>query len=399
MDGGYMALIYYALFNGTYHLLKGETRMTQVQMHASYAQPTMYQTVSVRQLAPHLLRGETADGTVFFVAHDGGSHALPGNGGLRIKPYANEYAAMRECLSLSQVMTHKHALYGTGFTGAKLVAMAEPQQLNKQALLRAVGQVLNELDGTVYTGCDLNTTLADMTYLSHFCPYVLAAVGTTVDPSAATGYGVFGSISAVCQEQIRGRTFLVHGTGSVGAVVAQLLAQAGGIVLTYDQVAARADLPGCRNISGHKKWWQAPCDVLVPCSISGLITTYIAHRLNCRWVVGSANLPLATAAVQEIFQRRRIGFVPEAISSAGAILCDSVEQYGRMPFAQVQPTDIYHFVQATVQQKTWQLLDYGHSAAAFTPQGLAQFYEAPTQSKAGLRFGAWQTAPAATVLH
>lgn len=373
--------------------------MMQLPIHANQTHLHRQSQSPHRQVTPKLLRGVTSDGVTFFVAHDGASPTLPGNGGLRIKPYASEAAAIDECLRLAQVMTHKHALYHTGFAGAKLVAVGDAQQLDKAALLQAVGRLLNRLNGLVYTGCDLNTTLADMDYLMQLSPYVLASVGTAIDPSAATGYGVFGSISAVCQQAIQGKTFLVHGVGSVGAVVAQLLAQAGGTVLTYDHLPTRADLPGCHNISGEKEWWKIRCDVLAPCSISGLITPYIAHRLKCRTVVGSANLPLAGAAVHEIFQRRRIGFVPEAISSAGAILCDSVEKYGALPFAQVAPAAIYAFVQTLVQQKTTQFLTTVSPAAAFSPQALRRLYDAPTQPMAGVRFGAWQAASLSTRLH
>jgi len=372
--------------------------MMQLPIHANHTHVRRQAQSPRRQVAPNLLRGVTSDGVTFFVAHDGASHTLPGNGGLRIKPYVSEAAAIDECLRLAQVMTHKHALYHTGFAGTKLVAMGDVQQLDKQALLQAVGRLLNRLDGLVYTGCDLNTTLADMDYLMQISPYVLASVGTAIDPSAATGYGVFGSISAVCQQEIQGKTFLVHGVGSVGAVVAQLLVKAGGTVLTYDQAPARADLPGCHNLSSQKEWWKIRCDMLAPCSISGLITPYIAHRLQCRSVVGSANLPLAGAAVHEIFQRRRIGFVPEAISSAGAILCDSVEKYGALPFAQVPPAAIYDFVQALVQQKTAQFLTTVSPAAAFSQQTLRRLYDAPTEPMAGIRFGAWQATSLSTLL-
>lgn len=41
----------------------------------------------------------------------------------------------------------------------------------------SVRQVLHSLDGAMFTGCDLNSTLDDMAYLADKSPYILAAIG------------------------------------------------------------------------------------------------------------------------------------------------------------------------------------------------------------------------------
>ena len=109
-------------------------------------------------------------------------------------------------------MTSKHAAYGTGFSGAKLVVncagertapaarpaprradgptflrppIADPERLDKERLMDVVAQGLNDLQGSVFTGCDLNTDEDDMEYLSDRCPYVLAGLNSPTDTNVA----------------------------------------------------------------------------------------------------------------------------------------------------------------------------------------------------------------------
>ena len=335
---------------------------------------------------PSLLHCQTKQGTLFFVAHNNGTPALPGNGGTRIKMYASPEDAARECQGLSAVMTHKHAVYNTGFTGAKLVVVADPARLDKAELLDTMGGVLNFLGGSVYTGCDMNTTLEDMEYLLRRTPYVLASLGSAIDPNVATAYGVYGGLLSLCMGRLYGKRFLVHGTGNVGATLAALLAGAGAEVFTYDLVPERAEIPGCRNMSDRTDWWNIPCNVLVPCSHSGLVTETIARRLECDWIAGSANIPFGTAAVPGILASRDISYIPEAITSAGAILCDSVEHYNRETFLQAAPADMYAYVQGLVAEKTAEFIDVLRLDACSELEALGCVFTDPLQAPCGTRF-------------
>lgn len=123
-----------------------------------------------------------------FIGLNGSTLNQPSNGGLRVKTYESERHAWEDCENLSLVMTHKHSLYNTGFSGGKIVAKVKDNQVSKEKLLSFVGSMLNELNGLMYTGCDLNTTLEDMEYLRKNCPYILASLDSQVDPSIATAY-------------------------------------------------------------------------------------------------------------------------------------------------------------------------------------------------------------------
>ncbi|NEP90828.1 MAG: glutamate dehydrogenase [Okeania sp. SIO2C2] len=291
------------------------------------------------------------DGLQCFIGLDRPTLSHPSNGGLRVKTYKSQTLAWEDCRNLSLVMTNKHRLYNTGFSGGKIVVAMADCQACKKELLSFIGSMLNELNGLMYTGCDLNTSLEDMEYLRNHCPYILASLDSQVDPSIATAYGVVGSIQGIFGKNLEGLVFLVHGSGKVGKATALGLQKLGASIMTYDIVPQRADLPNCKNISQDHNWWDIPCNALVPCSISGLITPEIADSLQCQYIVGSANVPLSEPSVLDILQAKSITFIPESISSAGAVICDSIEFYAPSIFKQVDPCYIYAFVQEIVEKK------------------------------------------------
>jgi leucine dehydrogenase len=85
--------------------------------------------------------------------------------------------------------------HATGFSGAKLVLnTADPSAVDKARLMSEVAEVLHELEGAVFTGCDVNTSQEDMELLTDLCPYVLASVGCPTDANEATGHGVYAAI-------------------------------------------------------------------------------------------------------------------------------------------------------------------------------------------------------------
>lgn len=308
----------------------------------------------------------------------------PANGGLRIRAYASRSDAYLEGLRLAQRMTLKHSVHATGFSGAKLVAHADPHRVDRARLLATVAKTLDNHMGDLYTGCDLNTTAGDMENLRALSPYVLAAIGSAVDPSYATARGVFGSIRCLLDEKGSSDTFLVHGTGQVGAHVARLLAAMGGTVYTYDLDPTHANIAGCHNISHTRRWWNVSAETLVLCSISGIIDPGIARMLKCKNVISGANCPFTEAAVEKIMRERFITWVPDFISNAGAVICDSIEYYNPAAFQSAFPEEIYVFVERAVHEKT---KEYLTSACAGTFNAMAMT-DSSDNTVCGLRFAA-----------
>lgn len=98
---------------------------------------------------------------ILYIAYDiDSTPEVPGNGGLRIGTYPSPGAAQEEAVALTEAMSAKHAMYDTGFTGAKLVFDSDVpiQSLCKDTLMNEVATSLGAMNGAVYTGCDMNTT-------------------------------------------------------------------------------------------------------------------------------------------------------------------------------------------------------------------------------------------------
>jgi leucine dehydrogenase len=128
---------------------------------------------------------------------------------------------------------HKLSNCRTGFSGAKLVVKSDHEDLSviqRKGLMEDVAKALDLLDGSMYTGCDLNTCDIDMDYLTEATgeKYVLAGRNSRVDTNIATASSVIGSILGTVKamegsREISNLTFTVQGCGKVGSTVAKEL--------------------------------------------------------------------------------------------------------------------------------------------------------------------------------
>ena len=160
--------------------------------------------------------------------------------------------------------------------------------------------------------------------------YVLAGRNSAVDTNVATASSVIGSILGLIEtmqssRDLSGLTFTVQGCGKVGSTVAKELVKLGAKhVQTCDLYPEAANIDGCTPI---KDWANTNCDFLVPCANSLAITEDVAMNFpeGIKYCVGATNSPFANKKAKEIFDARGVMHIPESISSAGAILADSVE--------------------------------------------------------------------------
>ena len=234
-------------------------------------------------------------------------------------------------------MTRKHDMFRTGFAGAKIVVCVDSSkcltQVKRKCLMKDAARALQSLEGSMYTGCDLNTSDNDMDYLTKATEskYVLAGRDSSVDTNAATATSVIGSILGTVKvmegslDKIKDLTFTVQGCGKVGSTVAKELVSLGSKkVYTCDLFSDLANIEGCTPVND---WTKQTCDFLVPCANSLSITEEVAKEFpdGIKYCVGAANSPFASSEAKSIFDKRGVLHIPESISSAGAILADSVE--------------------------------------------------------------------------
>jgi leucine dehydrogenase len=278
------------------------------------------------------------NGVSMYIGIDSDSYghtSRPGNGGIRLLNYKTTECAIADAVRLAKGMTRKHDMFRTGFSGAKVVVKSDHEDLSviqRKELMDDLATALNAFEGGMYTGCDLNTSDRDMDFLVEATEekYVLAGRNSRVDTNVATASSVIGSILGTVKAMTGSRdlkelTFTVQGCGKVGSSVAKQLVRLGAKnVQVCDIFPEATKIEGCTPISD---WANTPCDFLVPCANSLAITKEVAAGFpeGIKYCVGATNSPFANEKARKIFDDRGIMHIPESISSAGAILADSVE--------------------------------------------------------------------------
>jgi leucine dehydrogenase len=278
-----------------------------------------------------LVRFDPPTGTWMFICMH--SRRLgPAAGGTRMKVYESPAHALRDATRLAAGMTVKMAVAGLAFGGGKavLAVPALPDGHERAKLLRRYGEAVASLAGNFWTGCDMNTTAADLDVIAERCPYVFgrsAAAGGSGEPGPFTArgvlYGVMASLAhALGSSSVEGRTVLVQGVGSVGASLAELLAEAGARVVLTDVAAERAAELAERleaEVVAPEEALETECDVYAPCATGGTLSAETIPRLRCRVVAGSANNQLATPADAELLRARGILYAPDFVINAGGV--------------------------------------------------------------------------------
>jgi len=223
--------------------------------------------------------------------------------------------------------------------------------------------------------------------------YILAGRHSRVDTNHATASsvigGILGSIDALGKDKIKDLTFTVQGCGKVGSIVAKELVRIGAkCVQTCDLYPESANIPGCVPI---QDWATTQCDFLCPCANSLAITEEVAENFpsGLSYCVGAANSPFANEEAKSIFEERSVMHIPESISSAGAILADSVEWFDIDLYQTVEPTLMYGWIRDISRLKASALAVHADKDA--TKVGTALYNVIPSRSgePVGKTFPEW----------
>ena len=101
----------------------------------------------------------------------------PAGGGTRMKVYESPADALRDGTRLAAGMTAKFAVAGLPFGGGKAVLAVPrlPDGEERRELLHRYGALVCSLGGNYLTGCDMNTTPADLDVIAEVCPHVFGA--------------------------------------------------------------------------------------------------------------------------------------------------------------------------------------------------------------------------------
>ncbi|MFF2886180.1 Leu/Phe/Val dehydrogenase [Paenibacillus sp. NPDC057967] len=264
----------------------------------------------------------------------------PALGGCRIRQYASDKEAVEDALRLARSMTYKSALAGVPYGGGKAVILDSPEAGPREALFRTLGKHIQKLQGQYITGMDLGSTVADMdTVLEEtaFVTDVSGSLGAVGDLTAKmTAYGVCLGIQASLKrlfgsESLLHRSVAVQGLGKVGYHLCRYLKDAGARLTVADIDAGRVRMAAKEfgaSVARPEHIVSAPCDVLAPCALGGVLDDGAIGRLNCRIVAGAANNQLAEERHGSKLQKRGILYAPDYVINAGGIIVTASELSG-----------------------------------------------------------------------
>jgi leucine dehydrogenase len=236
-------------------------------------------------------RGERSGCTVAVAVH---STALgPALGGARMWHYEGAEDAVADARRLAAAMTLKAAAAGLDLGGGKGVLAtpeaAAPEGDLRRAMLLDFGDLVESLDGEYLTAEDVGTDADDMATIAERTKHVVGQSeerGGSGDPSPVTALGVVSAMRACAARRfgdrcLSGVRVCVIGLGHVGSRVAALLANEGANLVVTDVDPGKRELaPAAAEWISPDRAVAAPCDVLAPCALGGLIGLDEAEELR-----------------------------------------------------------------------------------------------------------------------
>jgi leucine dehydrogenase len=235
-------------------------------------------------------------------------------------------------------MTYKAAAAGLDLGGGKGVirvpqtngsANGAATQL-RRAMLLDFAEVVESLDGHYITAEDVGTGPEDMVVISEVTRHVTGLPpgrGGTGDPSPFTAMGVEAAIRACVAHrrgspELTGLGVVVLGLGHVGSRLARRLAAAGARLSLADVDPAKRALAAELNAAwlDPAQALRAPCDVLAPCALGGVVDRATIRELGAEIICGAANNQLADESLAGDLAARGVLFAPDFIANAGGLM-------------------------------------------------------------------------------
>jgi leucine dehydrogenase len=272
-----------------------------------------------------VVRHDAESGTWMFVCLHSTVRG-PAGGGTRMRTYPAPVDGLSDAMLLSGAMTRKMAAAGMPRGGGKAVlAVPElPTGEPRKRLLRRYGELVASLGGSYRTAGDMNISPQDLDVVAETCPWVYGTTGRGGNSGRGTARGALHAIRATVEHafgspDLSGRSVLVQGAGSVGAVLARELADAGARVLVSDVDEERAAATGYETVPADRVL-ETEVDVYAPCAVGGTLSAESIPRLACRAIAGCANNQLADPEDAERLLERGILYAPDYVVSAGGII-------------------------------------------------------------------------------
>jgi glutamate dehydrogenase (NAD(P)+) len=320
-------------------------------------------------------------------------------GGTRMSPNVS----VSQIARLARVMTWKWAAIDLFHGGAKAGILADPDDPDKERILRAFARRLaDQIPSSYVAGLDLGLTERDAAIIQDELGDRGAAVGVPAElggvPYDALGFTGYGVAEAVDQALTRlglatkQARVVLQGFGAVGAGAARRLDELGATVVGLSTAAGAVIDPdgldiarflALREANGDECVLAAPsarrhpaghellaeCDVLIPAAVQDVIDTSLAARLRTRILVEGSNLPTRPDA-RRILAERGITVVPDFIANAGGAIAAGYAMDARYSAFRPDSAAIFATVSTKIRSNTDAVLDYAQSAGV-TPHQAA----------------------------
>lgn len=253
----------------------------------------------------------------------------PGLGGVRIRQYRDDHAALEDVLRLSEAMSYKAACAGLRCGGAKAVVLA-PFPRDREAGMHALGRAVDGLCGRYVATEDMGMTEADVALLNEVTRHAVGRSledGGSGDPSPHTAAGVIAGMRAALraagrEPEFAGLEVAVQGCGNVGLGVVERLIEAGARVCASDidtEACERARSAGAEVVD-NKRIHAQPVDIFAPCGVGAVLNEQSIPEMRCAIVAGAANNQLATVEDGERLSARRVVYAPDFVINAGGLI-------------------------------------------------------------------------------
>ncbi len=315
----------------------------------------------------------------------------PGKGGFRMTPDVSE----EEVFRLARAMTWKNALADLPFGGAKGgIVFTDADAQRKKAFVQAFAHALEPFcragQELYITAPDVNTGEREMAWFvgttgnwqsatgkpADMCQQLFAGEGEACGiphEYGSTGWGVAHAAKAAAEVDnldMDGARVAIHGFGNVGSFAARYLSEMGARVIALadksgaiyneegfavDQLIelTREGRPLSAASSGEElsaaEFWQVDTDILIPASVTDVITENNKNDITARLIVEAANIPMREHIEEELYNRGVL-FVPDIVANAGGVISSYAEYRGD------NPEDMYDLVREKISNATTRVM-------------------------------------------
>ena len=281
----------------------------------------------------------------------------PFKGGLRFHPDVD----LKHFVSLASVMTWKTSLVNIPFGGAKGGINCDPNELSEHELetltkryVETVGMLLGP--NVDIPAPDMGTGEQEMAWIlqayaknNGHQPGVVTGkskqLGGVTGRREATGKGVAFFTRLACSREnidLERAKVIIQGFGNVGQSAAIHLEKLGakivgisdrkggvynekGLIvkdiaqkLSESRKLSLEDLDIDGDYLTNEELLQAPCDILIPAAIEGVINSENAHKIQAKLVVEGANLPVTKDGEDILLENNKI-LIPDLLANSGGV--------------------------------------------------------------------------------